>query len=107
MALNYRRLGQARKAVIALILGILATGLLVLLGWHSPRGVASPIALVCLLVLSRSARSLQGTAVKEHMERGGRLASKWTAFGLGAACLAALFACVLKIANISTVCLRD
>jgi hypothetical protein len=32
MALNYRRLGQARKAVIALILGILATGLLVVLG---------------------------------------------------------------------------
>jgi hypothetical protein len=40
MALNYRRLGQARNAATTLILGIAVTGLAILLGWPAaPRSV--------------------------------------------------------------------
>ena len=35
MALNYRQLGQTRKAVTTLLLGIAVTGLAILLGWNS------------------------------------------------------------------------
>lgn len=92
MALNYRRLGQAGRAAITLLLGILATGLLLLLGWNLPNTVSTPIGVLFLFAVQRSARSLQGPAVRNHIERGGRLGSKWMAFGLGAVLLAALFA---------------
>jgi hypothetical protein len=84
MALNYRRMGQTRKAAEVLVVGIAVTGLLILLGWNLPHSVTSPIALLALFVMARSARSLQGKTVMEHIQQGGRLGSKWMAFGLGA-----------------------
>jgi hypothetical protein len=91
MALNYRQLGQTRKAVTTLLVGIAFTGLAILLGWNLPRSVSSAIALVLLFAMTRIARSLQGPAVMDHLQRGGRLGSKWTAFGLGAAICAVIF----------------
>lgn len=91
MALNYRRLGQTGKAVTTLVIGIAVTGLVILLGWNLPRSVSSPIALVLFFAMTRIARSLQGPAVMDHVQRGGRLGSKWTAFGLGAAMCAVIF----------------
>ncbi len=94
MALNYRRLGQARNAVTTLIVGIAVTGLVMLLGWHLPHGASFPIALALLFGMQRSAQSLQGSAVKDHVQRGGRLGSKWAAFGLGTAVCAGIFLAV-------------
>lgn len=91
MALNYRRMGQTRRAAIALILGIAVTGLAILFGWNLPHTVSSPIALILLFITARIARSLQGTAVIDHVQRGGRLGSKWVAFGLGAGICAVIF----------------
>jgi hypothetical protein len=91
MALNYRRLGQTRKAAIALILGIAVTGLAILLGWNLPHAVSSPIALILLFTTARMARSLQGSVVTDHVQRGGRLGSKWAALGLGVAMCAIIF----------------
>jgi hypothetical protein len=92
MAVNYRRLGLAGRAATALILGIAVTGLVILLGWNLPQPVSLPIALVLVFATRWSAQTLQGTAVKDHLKRGGRLGSRWMAFWFGTAFLAALFA---------------
>ena len=94
MALNYRRLGQPGKGALALALGFAVTGLVILFAWHLPSSVSFPIGLALLFGMQRIARALQGPAVKEHVQRGGRLGSKWGAFGLGIVFCAALFAVI-------------
>ncbi len=64
---------------------------MILVTWNLPREVSSAIALALLLGIRRIAQVLQGPAVKEQVERGGRLGSRWAAFGLGAAFFAAVF----------------
>ncbi len=95
MALNYRRLGQAPKAAITLILTIAIAALAILITWNLPRGVTTILGLGLLLGTQWSARSLQGRAVKDHTDRGGRLGSKGGAFGFGLAIFCALVICIL------------
>lgn len=94
MALNYRRLGMKGAAVITLLIGVIVTALAVMIGWNLPKNVTFPLALALLFATLRLAVSLQGATVKYHVEHGGRLASRWTAFGSGAGFMAALFAIV-------------
>jgi hypothetical protein len=94
MALNYRRLGQTSKGVLALALGFAITGLVILFAWHLPQGASFPIGLVLLIAMQRTAQWLQGPAVKEHVQRGGPLGSKWGAFGLGLVFLTVLSAVI-------------
>jgi hypothetical protein len=94
MAVNYRRLGQASRAATTLLLGIAVTGLVILLGWNLPQPADLPIAVVLVFATRWSAQNLQGAEVADHVQRGGRLGSKWTAFWLGTAFLVALFAVV-------------
>ncbi len=94
MAVNYRRLGQAGKALTAVIVGIAVTGLVILLTWNIPRGVTFPIALALVFAIKRSAQSLQGSALQKHTQEGGRLGSRWTAFKLGTGFLVGLVALV-------------
>lgn len=91
MALNYRRLGQGFKAMITLIITFAVTTLAILIGWNLPRGASFPIGLALLFGMRWSAQHLQNSAVKEHVERGGRLGSNGAAFGLGAVACAAIF----------------
>ena len=95
MAVNYRRLGQAGRAATTLILGIAVTGLVILLGWNLPQPADLPIALVLVFATRWSAQTLQGAAVKDHVQRGGRVGSRWTAFWAGTAFLVVLFAVIL------------
>lgn len=94
MALNYRRLGHAGKGAIALVLGLAITGLVILLMWNLPRSISFPVALALLFGMQRIAMRLQGPVVKEHVQHGGRLGSKWGALGLGAAWFAVIFLAV-------------
>ena len=94
MFLNYRRLKQTGKAVMALIIGIIVTGLAILIGWNLPKGATFPIALALLFGTKWVAQSLQGATVKYHVEHGGRLGSRGTAFASGLGFMAALFAIV-------------
>lgn len=48
MALNYRRLELTGKAVVALTIGIIVTGLAILVGWNLPKSVTFPLALALL-----------------------------------------------------------
>jgi hypothetical protein len=97
MALNYRRLGQSGKAMMTMVIAIAVTGLAILIGWNIPQGVSSLIALALVIGMRSGAQSLQGTAIKDHIQRGGRLGSKWRAFWLGIGLLVTLFSAVFII----------
>ena len=102
MALNDRRLGRAGRAVTTLVLAVAVTALVILLGWNIPQGFSAPIAIALVVAMRYIALSLQGAAVKDHLQRGGRLGSKWTAFGVGMAFLIAFFAVVFLVLFIPT-----
>jgi len=91
MALNYKRLGQGAKAAGILMAGIAVSAVVILLAWNLPRTACSIIAFALLIGIRRIAQALQGPAVKQQVERGGRLGSRWAAFGIGAAFFAVLF----------------
>ncbi len=95
MAINYRRLGKAGQAAAAVVIGIVVTGLAVLL-WNGPchKARLSESPPLFSWGMKGAAQSIQGTAVAEHVREGGSLGSNWTAFGLGAG------ACVLFFAGI-------
>jgi hypothetical protein len=84
MALNYRRLGKARAAVTILIVGILLTWLGIAAGSAIPgQSLILPILLVGGMMYL--AKALQGDSVEEHVRLGGRVGSRWIAFGVGLA----------------------
>jgi hypothetical protein len=102
MALNYLRLGKTRNAVFALGFGIAVTGLVILLGWNLPQAASLPIALALVFGTRWSAQTLQGAAVQDHIVRGGRLGSKWTAFWIGAAFLVVVFGGIFLAMSIAS-----
>ena len=90
LAVNYRRLGREMPAAMAVAFGMVLTAL-ALLSWAVlPYLWSVPLSLLLLVGTRLMAARLQGEAVAMHVSRGGRLASKWTAFAVGVACLSAL-----------------
>lgn len=94
MAVNDRRLGRAGRASTLLIVGIVLTAAAILIGWNIPSGASAVIGLLLMFGMQRVAASVQGSAVKDHVGRGGRLGSKWAAFGVGIAFFVVLFGIV-------------
>lgn len=101
IAVNYGRLGKASKGVLAVILGLIATALniLIKLNWKTSPGSLDRLEfdafeivfLACAWVCTwQFAKQAQGRAVEEHIARGGKLGSKSTAFGVALATLAGL-----------------
>ena len=94
IAVNYVRLGKTGKSVVAVILGLIATTLTILIksSWSKPWGSLGSFVLVTLFLICtwQIAKKVQGKAVEEHTARGGQLGSKSAAVGIGIATLAAL-----------------
>lgn len=94
MAVNYVRLGKTGKGVVAVILGLIATALTILIKWNwgKPWGSLGALALVTLFLICtwQIAKKVQGKAVEEHTANGGQLGSKSAAFGVGIATLGGL-----------------
>jgi hypothetical protein len=94
MAVNYVRLGKTGKGVLAVIFGLIATALTILIkwNWNTTLGSLGSSALGILFFICtwQIAKKVQGKAVEEHTARGGQLGSRWTAFFVGIATLAAL-----------------
>jgi hypothetical protein len=97
MAMNYRRLGQTTTATLTAIIGLVVTGLILLMASADNTDWMRPLPLVLMLATMYSAKGIQGEAVKRHVESGGRLASRWAAFGIGMACLALMVALVIGV----------
>jgi hypothetical protein len=97
MAVNYSRLGKAGKGVLALLVGVLCTAVLIAIGWNKPLGSGS-LGVVLFIVVWQVAKATQGNDVNAHVARGGGLASKWLAFGIGIATLVFVVAAIFAIA---------
>jgi hypothetical protein len=95
MLVNDIRLGRAGRGILVLFAAIVVTGLTILVGWNIPHGGSWIFVLLLLLLMGFVARKVQGAAVAEHLQRGGKLGSKWTAFWVGMA----FFAVSLAIAG--------
>jgi hypothetical protein len=102
IAVNYFRLRKPGKGVFAVVLGLIATALYILVRWHWNTAPGSLDRLefdafrllfagVAWLCTWQVAKEEQGDAVKEHIARGGQLGSRWTALWVGIATLAVLF----------------
>jgi hypothetical protein len=103
MALNYRRLGEKGLAVITLLAGFLVTALLVLLGYVAPNAASTGIGIGLLIAMRLIASKVQGPQIAEHVRRGGKLASKWVAAGVGLLFLVVLFLAVFIPVYMNTV----
>jgi len=94
MAWNYRHLGETGKAVLTVVLTTVVTGLVLLAGWNLRPGATGAIGVVLFIAMQQLAKALQGRAVTAHVQEGGALGSKWTAFGLGIGFLVLIFGVV-------------
>ena len=94
MCVNYRRLGQKDKALGIVWLGILITAVGVLAGFIAPKPFSTAIAVGLIAGMRALAQKVQGEAIESHVDRGGSLASRWPAFGVGMAFLVVLGAAV-------------
>jgi hypothetical protein len=83
MAINYRRLGRTENAALAVLSGIGATAFAILLGVLVPQIPPICTAIAIFSMLWKSAESLQGGMIGQHVNQGGRLGSKLAAFALG------------------------
>lgn len=95
MALNERRLGRTSVAVKTILLGVLATAVLLGLSFMLPDNFPSfPIPLASVVGMRAIAQSRHGALLAGHFSAGGRRASGWAAAGLG---LLALFVVLVPL----------
>jgi hypothetical protein len=101
IAVNYFRLREFGKGILAVVLGLIITTFNVLLrfNWNTPPGSLDRLEydafeillfIVAWVCTWKVAKEEQGYAVEKHTARGGQLGSRGTAFGIGIATLAAL-----------------
>ena len=97
MAANYRRLKNDGSALAAILIGLAVTAAAVALGYLIPQGATAGAAIGLLMATRAAAKSMQGPAVEEHVRQGGKLGSRWVAFGVGLAGMALTFGSVLAV----------
>jgi len=98
MAMNYRRMGMANKATVAFAVGLGITILGGALGYVIPSYASTGLAIGMVVAMRQYAIAQQGPAVNEHIAHGGLITSKWAAFGIGMAWLAALVVVIFAVA---------
>jgi hypothetical protein len=88
LALNYKRLGEPRRARAAIALGALAMAGVIAAAFVIPERAMSSLGLVPVIAMYWIAKSLQGAAYQRHLARLGQLGSSWRAAGVALASLA-------------------
>ncbi len=84
LALNFHKLGRSSAAIVSVILGLLATILLIVLALVLPEKTPHLLFLIPqIAVMAVLAKSLQGPAVDRHKALGGKIASMWVSAGIG------------------------
>jgi len=94
MALNYRRLGRPNHAVLAGLAGVSALLGAVLLGNLLPQGTATALGVGLSAATWRTAQTMQGHDIDQHVNRGGQIGSKWVGTGIGSIFLCAFLALI-------------
>ncbi|MCC2669400.1 MAG: hypothetical protein K0Q72_1871 [Armatimonadetes bacterium] len=100
VALNYRRLGKRATAVKAVVCGVVATVLAMVIASLLPQGLSTGFGLALLFSTSYMANVFQGTAIAEHKRQGGKIASRWYAFLIGLGIMALMVCVVVALAII-------
>jgi hypothetical protein len=90
MAVNYRRLGKEVNAAVAFLAGLAVTILAIVSGNLIPTDALYALPVILLVAMRGIAQALQGSAVQQHVSQGGKLGSRWIAFGLGIGSLAVI-----------------
>jgi hypothetical protein len=101
-AINYRRLGKPAAGTAMVAGGVLLTALLVLLGFAVPADSLRFAPIVVVVAVAYGIKALQGGEVTRHVSLGGKLASRWTAFGIAIATLVPLLAVITGIVLVQT-----
>lgn len=98
MAINYRRLGRPRQAVLTFAAGITGTAAAVSISEFlgSPSYMGTVGAVTLFTITYQIAKTLQGPAIERHIQQGGKLSSRWAALGLSILVSAALFTVVFS-----------
>jgi hypothetical protein len=102
MFVNDKRLGRTGRGVLTLLAAIVVTALASLVGWSIPLGGSAIFALGLVVIMRLAADKSQGKAVAEHVQRGGKLGSKWEAVSVGLAFLGAFAGLIYVVSEIST-----
>jgi hypothetical protein len=97
MALNYRRVGRSERALTALAIGVLTTGLIIMCGYVVPSYATLAVGISAVVAANQAAKAVQGAMLQKHLQLGGKLASRWTALGLGAAFTAIVYGAIATI----------
>lgn len=95
IAINYRRLGQARKAIATVVIGIAVLALAITVATLIPTAASTAVALGLAFATKGVAQLLQGEEIEQHVRQGGMLSSKWAAAGVGLGFVAVIFGGVL------------
>lgn len=94
LAINYRRLGDGRRALLAIAFGALATAFLIAFALLAPDSVPQPIYTGVAIGLAFAMRAvtdaLQGEALAAHRTAGGRVGAGWAGAGIALATLAVI-----------------
>jgi hypothetical protein len=83
MALNYRRLSEKRKAILAVLAGLAVAIAVGCIGVTLPQYTTLPIAIGLVFAAGGSAEALQKPMVTANIGGYGELGSGWVAFGIG------------------------
>jgi len=94
MAINYRRLGKTGAAVCALVVGLLATVILVALGVVTQSSAGVGIGIAGFLGTLFAAKALQGPTVEQHQAAGGKIGSTGIAAVVGLLFLGIVFGAI-------------
>jgi hypothetical protein len=89
MALNYKNLEKPKLAVWTVVIGIVATALLLVIAFILPDNFpGTGLSLGALLATVVVAKKSQGSLIEAHQQAGGKMGSRWVGAGVGLACLA-------------------
>ncbi|HTP89607.1 MAG TPA: hypothetical protein VMJ34_21815 [Bryobacteraceae bacterium] len=97
MAINYRRLGRNVAALSAALAGTALTAVVLLLAFADSSDWMKGLPIGLLFAVLYTAKWLQGPAVEQHVQYGGRLGSRWAAFGIGMAALVLVIGVVVAV----------
>ena len=82
-----------------MVISVVVTCLVVIAAQFLPSSL-SPVVVIGMLFATGSTASLfQGTAIEEHKRLGGKLASRWVAFGIGLMVIAGLTLLIFCVAS--------
>jgi hypothetical protein len=99
LAINYRRLGRGRLVIPSILLGVVATSMLIAVAFLAPDGLPRPVytgvVIAIAFAMAVVTDKLQGEALAAHERAGGRVGAGWATAGIGLAGLVVAGAGVL------------